>query len=184
MACTFCVAELPRVLRGWGAFDVSTFDLPSRHPSARWLCTRRSSEFIFSTGAKEHWKNKVFRDFFTFSDTLFHLSTSQKSDFCCIFFRIPKALAGQVFPQADWVWMVGGIWLTQSEQDAFPTQHVPGSAPRSARVRWSQLQTGFNNKKKGNLQKKRNGHMQTPTDVFVEQMQKVRVASQVACKEV
>ena len=29
-ACTFCAAELPRVLRGWGVFDVLIFDLPSR----------------------------------------------------------------------------------------------------------------------------------------------------------
>ena len=54
---------------------------------ARWLCTRRFSEPTFlSSGATNHWKNTVYRDFPTFSRTciffLLTLSLRWSSLFC------------------------------------------------------------------------------------------------------
>ena len=65
-ACTFATSQLPKV----------TCKCASRHngvqffisPLASWLRTRRFSEPTFRpSGAPNHWKNTVFRDFPTFS---------------------------------------------------------------------------------------------------------------------
>ena len=59
-------------------FDILTWKCASRHNDvqffishlASWLCTRRFSEPTFRpSGATNHWKNTVFRDFPTFSRT-------------------------------------------------------------------------------------------------------------------
>ena len=83
-ACTFSTSQLPKVVRTPGVFcqNILTcflhFDLKcaSRHNGvqffishlASWLRTRRFSEPTFRpSGATNHWKNTVFRDFPTFS---------------------------------------------------------------------------------------------------------------------
>ena len=75
-ACTFSTSQLPKVVRTWCGFSFFTFKCASRHNGvqffishlARWLRTRRFSEPTFrSSGATNHWKNTVFRDFPTFS---------------------------------------------------------------------------------------------------------------------
>ena len=75
-ACTFSTSQLPRVLRSWGVLYILTSTCASRHNGvqffishlASWLRTRRFSEPTFRpSGATNHWKNKVFRDFPTFS---------------------------------------------------------------------------------------------------------------------
>ena len=87
-ACTFSTSQLPKVLRTWSVFSFFTCKCASRHNGvhffishlARWLRTRRFSGPTFrSTGATNHGKNTVFRDFLTFSRT-------------CIFFLVTLSL--------------------------------------------------------------------------------------------
>ena len=75
-ACTFSTSQLPKVLRRWCVLYILTWKCASRHngvqffisPLASWLRTRRFSEPTFRpSGATNHWKNTVFRDFPTFS---------------------------------------------------------------------------------------------------------------------
>ena len=75
-ACTFSTSQLPKVVRTPGVFNILTWKCASRHngvqfciaPVASWLRTRRFSEPTFRpSGATNHWKNTVFRDFPTFS---------------------------------------------------------------------------------------------------------------------
>ena len=75
-ACTFSISQLPKVVRTPGVFNILTWKCASRHngvqffivPVASWVRTRRFSEPTFRpSGATNHWKNTVFRDFPTFS---------------------------------------------------------------------------------------------------------------------
>ena len=75
-ACTFSTSQLPKVVRSWCVLYILTSKCASRHNGvqffishlASWLRTRRFSEPTFRpSGAKNHWKNTVFRDFPTFS---------------------------------------------------------------------------------------------------------------------
>ena len=77
-ACTFSTSQLPKVVRTWCALYILTSKCASRHNGvqffishlASWLCARRFSEpTCRPSGATNHWKNKVFRDFPTFSPT-------------------------------------------------------------------------------------------------------------------
>ena len=75
-ACTFSTSHLPKVVREWCVLYILTSKCASRHNGvqifishlASWLRTRRFSEPTFRpSGATNHWKNTVFRDFPTFS---------------------------------------------------------------------------------------------------------------------
>ena len=75
-ACTFSTSEPPKVVRDRQFLTLLTSKCASRHngvqfciaPVASWLRTRRFSEPTFRpSGATNHWKNTVFRDFPTFS---------------------------------------------------------------------------------------------------------------------
>ena len=75
-ACTCSTSQLLKVLRSWGVLHILTWKCASRHNGvqffishlASWLRTRRFSEPTFRpSGAPNHWKNTVFRDFPTFS---------------------------------------------------------------------------------------------------------------------
>ena len=75
-ACTFSTSQLPKAVRHWGVLYILTWKCASRHNGvqffishlASWLRTRRFSEPTFRpSGASNHWKNTVFRDFPTFS---------------------------------------------------------------------------------------------------------------------
>ena len=75
-ACTFSTSQLPKVVRTWCVLYILTCKCASRHNGvqffishlASWLRTRRFSEPTFRpSGATNHWKNTVFRDFPTFS---------------------------------------------------------------------------------------------------------------------
>ena len=75
-ACTFSTSQLPKVVRCWGVLYILTSKRASRHKGvqffishlASWLRTRRFSEPTFRpSGAPNHWKNTVFRDFPSFS---------------------------------------------------------------------------------------------------------------------
>ena len=87
-ACTFSTLQLPKVLRPWCVLYILTWKCASRHNGvqfsishlASWLRTRRFSEPTFRpSGAPNHWKNTVFRDFPTFSRV-------------CIFFLLTLSL--------------------------------------------------------------------------------------------
>ena len=80
--------HLPKVVREWCVLYVLTSKCASRHNGvqlfishlASWLRTHRFSEPTFRpSGATNHWKNTVFRDFPTFSRT-------------CIFFLLTLSL--------------------------------------------------------------------------------------------
>ena len=75
-ACTSSTSQLPKVLRDPGVLYILTCKCASRHNGvqfsishlASWLRTRCFSEPTFRpSGAPNHWKNTVFRDFPTFS---------------------------------------------------------------------------------------------------------------------
>ena len=75
-ACTFSTSQLPKVVRELCVLYNFTSTCASRHNGvqffisrlASWLRTRRFSEPTFRpSGATNHWKNTVFRDFPTFS---------------------------------------------------------------------------------------------------------------------
>ena len=77
-ACTFSTSQLPKVVRTPQFLTHFTSKCASRHNGvqlfishlASWLRTRRFSEPTFRpSGAPNHWKNTVFRDFPTFSRT-------------------------------------------------------------------------------------------------------------------
>ena len=75
-ACTFSTSQLPKVVRSWGVLYIVTWKCALRHNGVHFLIshlasclrTRRFSEPTFPpSGATNHWKNTVFRDFPTFS---------------------------------------------------------------------------------------------------------------------
>ena len=75
-ACTFSTSQLPKVVRSWCVLYILTWKCASRHNGvhffishlASWVHTRRFSEPTFRpSGATNHWKNTVNRDFPTFS---------------------------------------------------------------------------------------------------------------------
>ena len=77
-ACTFSTSQLLQALRSWCVLYILTWKCASRHNGvqffishlASWLRARRFSEPTFRpSGATNHWKNTVFRDFPTFSRT-------------------------------------------------------------------------------------------------------------------
>ena len=77
-ACTFGTSQLPKVVRDRQFLTLLTWKCASRHNGvhffishlASWLRTRRFSEPTFRpSGATNHWKNTVNRDFPTFSRT-------------------------------------------------------------------------------------------------------------------
>ena len=75
-ACTFSTSQLPKVVRHWCVLYILTWKCASRHNGVHFfishlascLRTRRFSEPTFRpSGATNHWKNTVNRDFPTFS---------------------------------------------------------------------------------------------------------------------
>ena len=75
-ACTFSTSQLPKVVREWCVLYILTWKCASRHNGVQFfisrlascLRTRRFSEPTFrASGATNHWKNTMLRDFPTFS---------------------------------------------------------------------------------------------------------------------
>ena len=75
-ACTFSTSQPLKVVRKWCVIFILTWKCALRHNGvqfftfhlASWLRTRRFSEPTFRpSGALNHWKNKGFCDFLTFS---------------------------------------------------------------------------------------------------------------------
>ena len=113
-ACTFSTSQLPKVVRSWCVLYILTWKCASRHNGvhffisylARWLRTRRFSEPTFRpSGATNHWKNTVFRDFPTFLRI-------------CIFFLLTLSLL--------WSALFYSSLLSASAQLCFSSVHIVG----------------------------------------------------------
>ena len=102
-ACTFSTSQLPKVFRDPGVLYLLTSKCASRHNGvqffishlASWFRTRRFSEPTFRpSGASNHWKNIVFRDFPTFSRIcIFFLLTLSLLLFSLLIFSLLSASA-------------------------------------------------------------------------------------------
>ena len=112
-ACTFSTSQLPKVVRRWCALSILTSKCASRHNGVQFfishlascLRTRRFSEPTFrASGAPNHWKNTVFRDFPTFSRI-------------CVFFLLTLSLLLFSLP----------IFLFSLPLPCFSSVHIVGS---------------------------------------------------------
>ena len=109
--CTFSLrnstSQFPKVLRDPGVLYLFTWKCASRHNGvqffishlASWLQTRRFSEPTFRpSGAPNHWKNTVFRDFPTFSRIcIFFLLTLSLLPFSLLIFLFSLPLPYSAF---------------------------------------------------------------------------------------
>ena len=119
-ACTFSTSQFPKVVPACGALYILTWKCASRHNGvqffishlARWLRTRRFNEHTFRpSGATNHWKNKVFRDFPTFSRT-------------CIFFLLTLSL---LWSSLFFSSLFYSSLLSDSSHLCFSSVHIVGS---------------------------------------------------------
>ena len=117
MACTFSTSQLPKVVRTWCVLYILTSKCASRHNSvqffishlASWLRTRRFSEPTFRpSGASNHWKNTMFRDFPTFSRIcIFFLLTLSLLLFSLLIFLFSLPLPCSAFHLS----ILSEVWL-------------------------------------------------------------------------
>ena len=116
-ACTFSTSQLPKVVRTPGVFNILTSKCASRHNGVQFfishlascLRTRRFSEPTFRpTGATNHWKNTVFRDFPTFSRIcIFFLLTLSLLIFSLLIFLFSLPLPYSAFHLS----ILSEVWL-------------------------------------------------------------------------
>ena len=116
-ACTFSTSQLPKVLRPWCVLYILTSKSSSRHNGvqifiyhlASWLRTLRFSEPTFRpSGATNHWKNTVFRDFPTFSRIcIFFLLTLSLLIFSLLIFLFSLPLPCSAFHLS----ILSEVWL-------------------------------------------------------------------------
>ena len=116
--CTFSTSQLPKVLRDPGVLYILTCKCASRHNGVQFfishlatcLRTRRFSEPTFRpSGAPNHWKNTVFRDFPTFSRIciFFLLTLSLLLFFLLIFlFSLPLPFSAFHLSILSEVWLL------------------------------------------------------------------------------
>ena len=139
-ACTFSTSQLPRVVRTWCVLYILTCKCASRHNGvqfcishlASWLRTRRFSEPTFRpSGAPNHWKNTVFRDFPTFSRNciFFLLTLSLLLFFLLIFlFSLPLPCSAFHLSILSEVWLLNFLrWVRMCVNDLLtqvPTGHM------------------------------------------------------------
>ena len=121
--CTFSTSQLPKVVRSWCVLYILTWKSASRHNGvqlfishlASWLRTRRFSEPTFRpSGAPNHWKNTVFRDFPTFSriSIFFLLTLSLLLFFLLIFlFSLPLPCSAFHLSILSEVWLLNFLRL-------------------------------------------------------------------------
>ena len=138
-ACTFSTSQLPKVVRQWCVLYILTSKCASRHNGvqffishlASWLRTRRFREPTFRpSGASNHWKNIVFRNFFTFSRIcIFFLLTLSLLLFSLLIFSLLSASALLCFSS---VHIVGSLTSKLPSMSSFPSNlyahpHMPHS---------------------------------------------------------
>ena len=125
-ACTFATPHLSKVVRQWCALCILTWKCASRHNGvqffishlASWLRTRRFSKPTFRpSGATNHWKNRVFRDFPTFSRIcIFFLLTLSLLPFSLLIFIFSLPLPCSAFQLSilSEVWLLNFLRLSLS----------------------------------------------------------------------
>ena len=116
-ACTFSTSQLPKVVREWCVLYILTWKCASRHNGvqffisrlASWLRTRRFSEPTFRpSGATNHWKNTMNRDFPTFSRIcIFFLLTLSLLLFSLLIFLFSLPLPCSAFHLS----ILSEVWL-------------------------------------------------------------------------
>ena len=116
-ACTFSTSQLPKVVRQWCVLYILTSKCASRRNGvqifishlASWLRTRRFSEPTFvPSGAPNHSKNTVFRDFPTFSRIcVFFLLTLSLLIFSLLIFLFSLPLPCSAFHLS----ILSEVWL-------------------------------------------------------------------------
>ena len=103
-ACTFSTSQLPKVVRSSGVLSLFTWKCASRHNGvqfflshlASWLRTRRFSEPTFRpSGATNHWKNTVNRDFPIFSRIYIFFLLIDSSHLCFSTVHIVGSIASK-----------------------------------------------------------------------------------------
>ena len=145
MVCTFSTSQLPNVAQTWGAVYILTSKCASRQNGmqlfishlATWLRTRRFSEpTLRPSGATNHWKNTVFRDFATFSRTciffLLTLSLIWSSLFCSSVLWLFPPLLFHLSILSE-VWLLNFLRLTSSiswRLSQHPTSSIIGASRR------------------------------------------------------
>ena len=127
--CTFSTSQLPKVVREWCVLYILTWTCASRHNGvqffishlASWLRTRRFSEPTFRpSGATNHWKNTVFRDFPTFSRIciFFLLTLSLLLFFLLIFlFSLPLPCSAFHLSILSEVWLLNFLRSERISED-------------------------------------------------------------------
>ena len=122
-ACTFFDISTSKVVQRWCVLYILTSKCASRHNGvhffishlASWLRTRRFSEPTFRpSGAPNHWKNTVFRDFPTFSHIciFFLLTLSLLIFFLLIFlFSLPLPCSAFHLSILSEVWLLNFLRL-------------------------------------------------------------------------
>ena len=126
-ACTFSTSQLPKVVRPWCVLYILTWKCASRHNGvhfcishlASWLRTRRFSEPTFRpSGAPNHWKDTVFRDFPTFSRIcIFCLLTLSLLIFSLLIFLFSLPLPCSAFHLS----ILSEVWLLSFLRKVCPT---------------------------------------------------------------
>ena len=124
-ACTFSTSQLPKVVREWCVLCILTWKCASRHNGvqffishlASWLRTRRFSEPTFRpSGATNHWKNAVNRDFPTFSRIcIFFLLTLSLLLFSLLIFLFSLHLPCSAFHLS----ILSEVWLLNFLRSGF-----------------------------------------------------------------
>ena len=130
-ACTFSTSQLPKVVRTWCVLYILTSKCASRHNGvqcsishlASCLRTRRFSEPTFrASGAPNHWKNTVFRDFPTFSRIcIFFLLTLSLLLFSLLIFLFSLDSFSSTLPSSNL------SLLSASALLCFSSVHIVGS---------------------------------------------------------
>ena len=124
-AYTFSTSQLPKVVRSSSVLSILTWKCASRHNGvhffmshlASWLRTRRFSEPTFRpSGATNHWKNTVNRDFPIFSRIyLFFLLIfsllSASSLLCVLTVHIVGSLASKLPSTRGYGDLLKGSWV-------------------------------------------------------------------------
>ena len=128
-ACTFSTSQLPKVVRHWGVLYMFTSKCASRHNGVQFfishlascLRTRRFSEPTFRpSGATNHWKNTVCRDFPTFSRIcIFFLLTLSLLLFSLLIFLFSLPLPCSAFHLSilSEVWLLNFLRLIRGWQE-------------------------------------------------------------------
>ena len=153
-ACTFSTSQLPKVVRAWCVLYILTWKCASRHNGvqlfishlASWLRTRRFSEPTFRlSGATNHWKNTVFRDFPTFSRIcIFFLLTLSLLLFSLLIFLFSLPLPYSAFHLSilSEVWLLNFLrWLGQSALMSNTVQDCKKRGVLGDETKWDNTKT-------------------------------------------